>query len=1465
MRVIYRSSFSIFLSLVITFTSAPFHAIPKAHAQTNTDELTAEQEHEQSLNELRAAFTEEGVRSAHLDPFMMSRQVVVDEREAAVQALVEETVLEDFLEREAYYHEQIASLNELLEQVNQRVSALAAHEKDVAHELQMIYSDIESRLKIAQMELADLAQFDPRRGQSLPVDVMVDDQVSRRHYWGNQMRIQFVSEGEAIHEINQKEFTQSLSPRFNRSSNDIPQEQNVQFQILNKRGDLLHRFLNPVSDVTFFGHYLVFTEQVDGLEPGQTLPVRFIDLNYARANIGNAPLPVFTLPLNYEGGGAKISHENGYINVGGQRLNYHQLALLSQAHQVLFNVSVALVDPNSHDNARPLIAQTVEFFRLSMESKGELFQDQIQQALNTEELFQSLTSSLETKEAYDQQSVQQLIDSALADGKIDDNEFEAIKTAMKINDSLKVSNEAVANGRRFMVRMRMLMQYLIQPRPEGAPKLLNAMMIAAAPKAESERSRALDFIRNGFTYKVAKYGAAGIGVLLAGDMLPEPYKINLYKSLDLVSATYQHFQGYLQHINFGGAYLELAKDAVITSTTGWTYAVQAYFADGQWSKFLYGLGSVLLVPIQIFGSIHFAINGSKMLRETLKVRRLSEGSLGLIQSFKEAAKRDQKAYWDSLSDAEKKSSGSDVSAMTEADIQLLDDHLERLRSGRDGLDAVERDIQRGRYGTKTALRSLVETLAGYKKKFHFGGYVTNLFKQVASKLSLAGGENTVRSALANAFLSYSSLRSTFRFNALLWNFFFMTRTYFWTPHKYLIFLMYPNYFKAAVTSNPGRQHFPSVYNSGLETMPQKLQRVISNMGLASSLQKIPGVNNLLVSEEGLEALKSFEASVVEIEKAAIEIAKTKAQMALMENIKDPERLMVIFDSAQNANGFVTTGVRNLNDKKLKILNNKERVFYQAYFTRSFDLIMQKLLSDVSGTSLPSDMDPLTFAKTFRRAVINGEITLPESGKTEVKTLTQQLEESIDFRGIKDWADQVANNGSQFMRRAELKLRHNLLQSMDPANYQVNRFLTVRNKVEEPRAMERAMRMEVSSMITGIPMAIFSTLALYAGVETGMLRPFDPEAMNTETHYIYMSRYLFYNGFIPGLILGMLANTWFKLQEDNRIDQLGGFDKAIKHSDGVRGFWRYYLKNLFKNPKNKWKDNHVYMLKLIYANIPAAAVTMLIFNLYGLGRVDIGILLSTYFLAFTFFLTGFNMKVGQAFELASAWVYNKVPRSLRAHPKAQKYINNSLLIRKSIFGFVENIWGIVVNENIAGDMLTLKDNVKYGTRAFMRLVFGGDTPTEIAVRFAENMGQALRNVPGASSIFEGFKHFISNNYEAFERFPERLPQIDGVPQVTQDPNLPQHRTGEILGKLGGLAATWGTITAIPYVVTNFLQRWRETRIQIQGEEAQRRQAERPSAPQSDTEAVAEEIQATEVIVDDSESTGLRGLTCQQVFQ
>lgn len=1548
MQAWYRSLFSVFLSITLILAGSPIQLFLKAQANTppederigvvggtaqvatevsseidieaeqekanvdhllkeqqEADELAdkakAEEEYQQSIAELRESFGQPGRREAHLDPFLVTRQTIIDDREENLNSVVKQRALDDYLDRIKDIELTIEEYNTLLLQLEAKISnihndvastetALAnsldekvksiltrletvkkAHgansqeHKDVIAELgelrkalfnlntnkateaitsqkleeyARIRLDIQSRIKLAQMEYEDVVKHDPREDKGLKIDYMIDKELSTRHYYGRKLRLTLESEGQILDEIRQEDYTQSLSPRFNKKGHSYSDVENVHFTIDDHKGRVMHKFLNPISGVTFFGNHLVFIESSPTSELGNTVKVRFIDLRFSKVNIGNAPLPVFTLPVNLESHDQTLTHENGYLKVGGQRLSIQQFEMMSQAQQVLFNVNVALVDPASYENARPLIKEVFEFFALSMESMDASFKAEMEKSIAATPYFQKLTSNMEARKALNPAKSKADITKALEDGQLSQVEFDQIKTAIGANESLVETNTALASGRGFMTRMNLLGHHIMNPRPEGSPKLFNALVMAAMPSSSDERARALSLTKGSFGARLAKYGAATGGVLLAASMLPDDYSFSLYQGFDLISATSQHFQGYLEHINYGGAYVDLAKDAFITSVTGWTYFFDSYLSDGKWTKFLYGLGQVLLVPVQLFAGIHFTTNTIKMANKTYKFRKLSTEDISYLKAFKAAADKDSKEYWSGLSEAETKSSGSkDVSEITDDEIVLLDEHIARLKDGREGITSVKRDLRQGKFGTKTALRNFATTMSGFGVVIKSAKATFAQIGKIVSRLNLTS-EDSVLKAFARSYLSYSSLRSTFRTNALIWNFAFMIRSYAWSPSKWLLFVMYPDYFKVAVKSIPevpnptkdnpknvipGKQHFPSAYNGGLDTWLTKIKKLVKK--LPSRNKDDETSRSEITAGQALAEVRNFEKEIIKLEIAAIEVAKNKAQMALIESIRDPERLMALFDSTQRQ-GEVSTGIRHLNDKKIKSLTKQERLFYQSYFTRTFDLLMQKSIQELTSFET-EETNPAAFAREFKTRMMQEGMKLDVSHLSEenVKSLTVDAERLIDFTEVKEWAHNVSTKMDQFGTRFDTRLRHNVLQSMHPQNGQIKRFLKVSEKVNDPRAMERAMRSEISSLTTGIPLGIISALGLYAGVQTGVLMPFDANGLDTETHLNYMSRYLFYAGFIPGLVLSLLAHTWMKLQTDARIDSQGGFDQSmISNKDNKRGFWRYYLKNTFANPSNKWRDNHTYQLALIWSNIPAAAVTILVSNLYGLGRIDIETFLAQYFIIFATFLTGWNMKIGQGFELASSWISSKIPRGLRAHPKAQKYINESIQKRRMGFEFFENIYGIVVMENIAGDMLVLKDNVKHGTRAFIRMLFGGETPTTLIVNAANAASRAFNNLPGIEQIKNGVVKLFSNRYEAFERFPSRLEKVPGIPQVGENPSLPKNVLGEFFGKTLGLISTWGAMAVGPYAIVDYFQKRRENKLQTEGQDMAKRRGQ-----------------------------------------
>jgi hypothetical protein len=426
---------------------------------------------------------------------------------------------------------------------------------------------------------------------------------------------------------------------------------------------------------------------------------------------------------------------------------------------------------------------------------------------------------------------------------------------------------------------------------------------------------------------------------------------------------------------------------------------------------------------------------------------------------------------------------------------------------------------------------------------------------------------------------------------------------------------------------------------------------------------------------------------------------------------------------------------------------------------------------------------------------------------------------------------------------------------------LHRYNTVKTKVTDPNAIERATRSELTALKISIPLGLITGLGIYAGVQTGALQPFNPEGLDTETHYNYFSRYLFYSGYIPGLIMGLMGGTWMKILLDSRIDSLQGFDSTILFEDQRKGFWRYQFKNFFKHPSNKWAQNQIHNLKIIISNLSAAATTILVTQLWGMGRVDVGMFLAGYIVLFITPLAGFSTKIDQSFELSKAWVSSRIPARLRAHPKAQDFISKELQRKRLRFTFFEEIFAVVVTENIAGSMLVLKDNAQMGTRAFLRMVFGGEPPTVLINNGLQAIQDATQRIPGFNAATEALQNLFTNNYEALDRYPERLLEVggDASQRVYENPNLPQNALGEFLGKAFGAALTLGGFAAIPYAASYTYEQFKQRWLQLRGQEARQRLAERAAAEADDATLVEAEEVAT-ASEETTESAPASPLTC-----
>jgi len=471
----------------------------------------------------------------------------------------------------------------------------------------------------------------------------IDQELSTRHHFTFDKVINVKdSSGNIVKVVNEKDFKNSLSPRFS-SPEMVHLDDAASFEITRPDGEVLHNFDVPVSFVTFFGRFLVFYEK-DSIFYDNYSTLKFIDLKYAASNVGNAPLPVFSLEV------------------------------LSKSNQVILNTNIALVDPASQEAAVELIGEIHEFYQKSMKSQSELMNRQMDEALRTENLIEKETERLQSLSGATDEKREQLkkvVATSLEDGKLTDDEHTLLNSALNLKNPLTETNQALFNGRRVTTRLKMLWQYLKHPRPEGTPALQASLLAVATAKTSQDRGASWKHVQDSLAYRMLKYGSITFAAALGASMLHPTAQGIMYQSLDLISAIHAHYMGYLSHTDNGKNYGELVVDAAITSTTGVTHVYPNYIEDGRWPKFLWGLVSVLKIPLFAFGVIHLASNTVNILGSLKKSRAsLSEDQKTWINALHRAATKNKENFDKQRAEAEKKISGSDMQNISPEDVDL---------------------------------------------------------------------------------------------------------------------------------------------------------------------------------------------------------------------------------------------------------------------------------------------------------------------------------------------------------------------------------------------------------------------------------------------------------------------------------------------------------------------------------------------------------------------------------------------------------------------------------------------------------------------------------------------------------------------------------------------------------------------------------------------------------------------------
>lgn len=1108
---------------------------------------------------------------------------------------------------------------------------------------------------------------------------------ANKNYRSN-LKLKFSDEEEVL---SQTDFLSEDQLQFGQ---EITINRDLDFQLANKNGEALHDMKMKVSFAQFFGDYLVFVKQSEAQKADGVMDVHYIDLKTFKTNIGNSSLPIFKFPVHINGPLESAMIKNGALVLNDKaKITLNGFNSLSKIHQVTFNISVGLLDPNTYTRSKQILEEASNFFDQAIKEQGKVFENSFEAVLDNDE-------TLNPKEGLRNEQVSALKDQSDIIALVKEIEemggtHPYVETLKNSGQAMMMTKTAHATSRKFLTRVHLLMAEISMPRLQGVKILLSSLAKLASKDAD-QRAAARGVIASSKLVKFVKYGTIATAAAIVGHNLPTEIHNVMLDGLEIGKNIASSVHGYFQHTGYGLNFLDLLNKAKDVAVSGPMSVPDAYFAADKLPKFLIGLSSVITLPFITFAIPHVLTNMTLALKKVLieNWRGLRETTSGKMTFLKDAfiahMNNLKKNYDDAISSAE--------SAKTGAKVELTKEEEAELNKI---IGDVKRKVKKNNKAVETAAESSREV-------------------------------KTFGKAMMNFMFSYPALTQTYTFLATVWNYFYISRSFIWKPSTWVLPFIYPNYLKIATRDIKSNVHYPSDFNGGTDSI-------------------IDVLKNKTVSKDRLELIKRYETAAIEIEKVVQELATQKALMALIKRTTDVKRLNSFFDSISGS-----IGLSGLDDPKLQELKGQDKAFFRAYFTNTFDSVMSKYITTLQGKELKDLEGFQVELNNFKNETLSATEAMEEVAKksqSEIRKEVEKVYESLDQEELIKTSESIATELGQAFNKGKINYRHKLFKSITPKNAQLNRFLVVREKLKDPKAVARAVRSEIASLLVSKPLQLLGIFAMFAGVTEGVLMPLQEEMFGPNSIF-YMSRQLFYNGFVAGTIISIMADTWYKIQVDNRIDSSGGFDSVPSKLDQARGFWRYYFKNL-SNPNNGWWANQSMMMKLVWANMPAALITFAITQFTALGRFDIGIFLSSYILYFTTPMSGINTKIEQAFELASSWVSSKIPKKYRASAKAQEYINIEIQKKKFQFNIFHQTYEIVIGHMM--EIFELMSTKEYGSRSFLRLIFFGYTPTELAALGLRKTNDIFGFIPGVDFITNKCEDLLTNNYTDWSKVSPRV--------------------------------------------------------------------------------------------------------------
>lgn len=1050
-----------------------------------------------------------------------------------------------------------------------------------------------------------------------------------------------------------------------------------------------HEFYVSPEKISFNRDYIFWLER---LPDSEKIRLFYIDLKFAPIGLYNLPVFEIPLPANIDIRTAKLEFSKEGLQLGEQHLSRTSLEHWNHFEKTNFSMQANLMDLKGLSNKLPLIESFIDiFFELLLkqahkDESSSSFLNPMKEMLEEREK--------EAKQLFKEKSIEkQLLDKSnptkISKTEIDaylreltssnEKDFESFLNSRKFSEQIESIQKERNLQKSLKAKISQLYFSLSVPRPDGATSIKSSFLQMASNLKIGQHKEFNEAFYNLYANKKLKISAAMFAIATTATLFPEASSHFLLQSLEIGEFV---FNSTLGHIKDLSSLMWTATKDTLSGLNPLTVHT-TYIADGRYTKTLTGIGALFGMISAIVMIPHITINVFKLAKDL---------------------KNNEELYAD-----DKKTKTNFLKKFSNAFIQRQNAEKQKYYENLSLATENKKDTQADNRGPRFSLKD-TKRAEKYIELARKRDFPQKKFLSFAKKMDKNSNTNKVLSPNNDAApedssgvkkidrLFHATVHFLFSFSAFnnlgilystIWNNWFIARTLVTRPTLLAWLSLHPRLFKVSIIARGGKIHSPNRYNSGLE------------FGLPF-YRKL----RFLFDNESFLKLEKLEANIIDNE-ANIE------KRLLLHNI---QKTVLFSKDIKTFESFNENSVDHISDKAILKLNRKSRLYFQWYQHYSMEKLDQLYLNFLANQN-KIDLQNLS----------------PYQQKLNIaKNVDEQFFE-ISEKQLSDWLDEIFADEElekKVKQKVDLSwtnLKNFYFSGIQKANHAMNpkysgqfkRYAIVIEKLKDPKAVARAMRSSMVKLIIDKPMELLFLMVLTAGIQGDLVQPIHDQ-MHSENSWFYLSKYQFLVGYGYGIIAGLLNNAWMKLQEDNRLDETGAFEKAPGPKWKKKGFWTYYAHNTRDKDNTLWQ-NQKYFAKLVWHNMGAALVTMSLFQWAFLGRIDLDIIVAGYMVSFFSPLSGIGYKLENAFEKSIPWIVRNIPAKYHSHPKVIQYqhsvANMKRLRYNSIYSVYENITGSIMSN------FTNMSTKEFGPRSFIRITFGGFTATELLINKLDTLAES----------------------------------------------------------------------------------------------------------------------------------------------